>query len=143
MKKVLICYFSRTGKTQQMAEYIAEGVRISGHEAELKKISDVKNEKELMGYHGYAFGAPTYHRAMPGIADPNPFRNVLCHLLSFTCPAKITDQDLLHAINLFLFGFLKHLSLGSAHRTGSRRLLFSGKSTYRADIIRIIFLRFS
>jgi flavodoxin len=69
MKKVLICYFSRTGKTQQMAEYIAEGIRISGHEAELKKISDVKNEKVLIGYHGYVFGAPTYHRAMPGIVE--------------------------------------------------------------------------
>ena len=33
---------------------------------ELKKISDIKNEKELMGYDGYVFGAPTYHRAMPG-----------------------------------------------------------------------------
>jgi len=66
MKKVLVCYFSRTGKTQQMAEYIAEGIRISGREVELKKISDIKNEKELMGYDGYVFGAPTYHRAMPG-----------------------------------------------------------------------------
>jgi flavodoxin len=66
MKKVLVCYFSRTGKTQQMAEYIAEGIRISGQEVELKKISDIKNEKELMGYDGYVFGAPTYHRAMPG-----------------------------------------------------------------------------
>jgi len=43
MKKVLISYFSRTGKTQQMAEYIAEGIRISGHEAELRKISDIKS----------------------------------------------------------------------------------------------------
>ena len=66
MKKVLISYFSRTGKTQQMAEYIAEGVRISGHDAEIKKISEIKNEKELAGYDGYVFGSPTYHRAMPG-----------------------------------------------------------------------------
>lgn len=69
MKKVLICYFSRTGKTQQMAEYIGEGIRISGQEVELKKISDIKNEKELMGYDGYVFGAPTYHRAMPGLVE--------------------------------------------------------------------------
>ncbi len=66
MKKVLVSYFSRTGKTQQMAEYIAEGVRISGHNVELKKISDIKSEKDLTGYDGYVFGAPTYHRAMPG-----------------------------------------------------------------------------
>ena len=69
MKKVLISYFSRSGKTQQMAEYIAEGVRISGHDVEIKKISDVKNEKELAGYDGYIFGSPTYHRAMPGLVE--------------------------------------------------------------------------
>jgi len=69
MKKVLIAYFSRTGKTRQMAEYMAEGIRISGYEAELRKINDIKNEKELMGYDGYIFGAPTYHRAMPGIVE--------------------------------------------------------------------------
>ena len=69
MRKVLICYFSRSGKTQQMAEYIAEGVRISGHDVEIKKISDVKNEKELAGYDGYIFGSPTYHRAMPGLVE--------------------------------------------------------------------------
>jgi flavodoxin len=69
MKRVLISYFSRTGKTQQMAEYIAEGVRISGHEVEIKKISGIKNEKELAGYDGYVFGSPTYHRAMPGLME--------------------------------------------------------------------------
>ena len=69
MKKVLISYFSRTGKTQQMAEYIAEGVRISGHDAEIRKISEIKNEKELAGFDGYIFGSPTYHRAMPGLVE--------------------------------------------------------------------------
>jgi flavorubredoxin len=69
VKKVLISYFSRTGKTQQMAEYIAEGVRISGHDAEIRKISEIKNEKELTGYDGYVFGSPTYHRAMPGLVE--------------------------------------------------------------------------
>ena len=66
MKKVQILYFSRTGKTQQMAEYIAEGIRISGQDVEIKKFSDIKNEKELAEYDGYVFGSPTYHRAMPG-----------------------------------------------------------------------------
>ena len=58
MKKVLISYFSRTGKTQQMAEYIAEGLRITGHDVDVKKISEIKSEKELSGYDGYLFGAP-------------------------------------------------------------------------------------
>jgi flavodoxin len=64
MKRVLIAYDSRTGNTKKMGEYIAEGVRIAGHEAELKKISEIKNEKELQGYDAYVFGCPTYHRDM-------------------------------------------------------------------------------
>jgi hypothetical protein len=34
---------------------------------ELKKISNNKSEKELAGYDGYVLGAPTYHRAVPGL----------------------------------------------------------------------------
>jgi flavodoxin len=64
MKKVLIAYYSRTGNTKKMAEYIAEGVRISGHEAELKEISAIKSEKEMQNYDAYVFGCPTYHRDM-------------------------------------------------------------------------------
>ena len=69
MKKVLIAYISRSGKTQQMAEYVAEGVRMTGNVAEVKKITDIRSEKDLQGYDGYVFGSPTYHRAMPGIME--------------------------------------------------------------------------
>ncbi len=34
MGKVLISYYSRTGKTKKMAEYVAEGVRFGGNEAD-------------------------------------------------------------------------------------------------------------
>ena len=64
MKKVLIAYVSRTGKTQKMADYIAEGIRFSGNEVEVKKTTEIKNEKDLEGYDGYVFGCPTYHRDM-------------------------------------------------------------------------------
>jgi flavodoxin len=64
MHKVLVAYTTRTGKTEKMAEYIAEGIRFTGNEVELKKISEFKNEKELEGYDGYIFGCPTYHRDM-------------------------------------------------------------------------------
>jgi flavodoxin len=64
MGKVLIAYYSRTAKTEKMAEYIAEGVRFSGNSADIKKLSDIKNEKELEGYDGYVLGCPTYHRDM-------------------------------------------------------------------------------
>ena len=49
-----------------MAEYVAEGVRVAGHEAELKKVTEIKNEKELNVYDGYILGSPTYHRDMIG-----------------------------------------------------------------------------
>jgi len=64
MKKILIAYFSLTGTTQKMAEYMAEGVRISGQEVTVKKVSDIKGVEELAGYDGYIFGSPTYHRDM-------------------------------------------------------------------------------
>ena len=64
MKKVLVAYVSRTGKTETMAESIAEGIRFSGNEAELRKVSDMKSHEELAGYDGYVFGCPTYHRDM-------------------------------------------------------------------------------
>ena len=66
MSKVLIAYDSRTGKTERMAESIAEGIRMAGHEAELKKITQIKSEAELEGYDAYVLGSPTYHRDMIG-----------------------------------------------------------------------------
>ena len=66
MKKVLIGYVSRTGTTGKMAEFIAEGIRMNGHTADLVKIAEVKNEKALEGYDGYVFGCPTYHRDLTG-----------------------------------------------------------------------------
>ncbi len=66
MKKVLIAFVSRTGNTEKMAEYIAEGIRFSGNEAVIKKISDLKNPKDLADFDGYVLGCPTYHRDMTG-----------------------------------------------------------------------------
>ena len=64
MGKVLIVYASRSNETKSIAELIAEGVRISGHEADVKKTSEIKNEEDLKGYDGYAFGSATYHGEM-------------------------------------------------------------------------------
>ncbi len=66
MAKVLVAYYSRNGHTEEMANYIAEGIRIAGCEAEVKPISEIKNEKDLQGYDAYLFGCPTYHRDMTG-----------------------------------------------------------------------------
>jgi flavodoxin len=62
--KILVAYYSRSGMTEKMAEYIAEGVRFSGHQAEVRKIADIKSEKDFQGYGGFIFGCPTYHRDM-------------------------------------------------------------------------------
>ena len=66
MAKVLVAYASRTGNTEKMAQFIGEGVRLSGHEATLKKVSDIKTAKDLEGFDGFIFGCPTYHRDMTG-----------------------------------------------------------------------------
>ena len=66
MKKVLIAYDSRTGNTAKMADFVAEGVRMGGNEADLKKISSLKKEGDLAGYEAYVLGCPTYHRDMTG-----------------------------------------------------------------------------
>jgi flavodoxin len=64
MANILIAYISRTGMTEKMAELVAEGVRMGGHMADIKKIAHIQNEAELAGYDGYIFGCPTYHRDM-------------------------------------------------------------------------------
>ena len=64
MGKVLIVYASRADETRKIAELVAEGVRISGHEAVLKQTGEIKSEEDLKGYDGYAFGSATYHGEM-------------------------------------------------------------------------------
>ncbi len=64
MRNVLIAYFSRTGRTEKIANYIAEGIRIAGHNVVVKKIADLSNESLISGYDGYIFGCPTYHKDM-------------------------------------------------------------------------------
>ena len=64
MSNVLVAYFSLSGNTEKMAQYIGEGVRISGNDAVVKKIADLKKVEDLEGFDGYIFGCPTYHRDM-------------------------------------------------------------------------------
>ncbi len=62
MKRFLIVYISLSGKTRRMAEFIAEGLRFSGAEVELKLLPKIKTAEDLQGYDGYIFGSPTYHK---------------------------------------------------------------------------------
>jgi flavorubredoxin len=64
MAKALIVFASRTGETQKIADLIAEGIRFSGHEAEVVDAKAIKSEADLEGYDAYAFGSATYHGEM-------------------------------------------------------------------------------
>ncbi len=64
MGKVLIVYATRAGATQGIADLIAEGVRISGHEVVIKKVTEISGAKDLEGYDAYLFGSSTYHGEM-------------------------------------------------------------------------------
>ena len=64
MAKILIVYASRTGNTGDIANLVAEGIRISGHEAEVVNANEIKSEDRLKGYDAYIYGSPTYHGEM-------------------------------------------------------------------------------
>jgi NAD(P)H dehydrogenase (quinone) len=64
MAKALIAYVSVDGHTKQLADFIAEGVRMKGFEAHVMKISELKTAESLQGYDAYFLGCPTYHRDM-------------------------------------------------------------------------------
>ena len=64
MGKTLVVYVTRKGSTRKIAELIAEGIRLEGGEAEVKNVTEVKNDKDLAGYDAYVFGSATYHGEM-------------------------------------------------------------------------------
>ena len=64
MAKVLVVCATRTGETQKIGELIAEGIRLSGHEANVMKVNAIKKETDLQGYDGLVFGSATYHGEM-------------------------------------------------------------------------------
>ncbi|MFQ5836348.1 MAG: flavodoxin family protein [Candidatus Bathyarchaeia archaeon] len=64
--KILIIYDSRTGKTEKLAEIVAEGAkRVSGITVELKKAETITS-KEVIDADGYAFGSPSHFSIMSG-----------------------------------------------------------------------------
>lgn len=64
MPKALIVYNTRTGETKKIAELIAEGLRLSGAEANVLKVNDIQKEADLQGYDALVFGSATYHGDM-------------------------------------------------------------------------------
>ncbi|MEZ4526724.1 MAG: flavodoxin domain-containing protein [Desulfobacterales bacterium] len=64
MPKVLIVYASRTKETEKIAQLIGEGIRISGMEATVVDVREIKKETDLQGYDALVFGSATYHGGM-------------------------------------------------------------------------------
>ena len=64
MAHVKIVYASRTGETTAIANLIAEGVRISGHEATVLEAKSVKKAQELEDCDALVLGSATYHGEM-------------------------------------------------------------------------------
>jgi len=64
MPKALVVYATRTEKTKEIANHIAEGIKAAGLEVKVADVKSIKNTSELVGYDGYAFGSATYHGEM-------------------------------------------------------------------------------
>ncbi|UCF07422.1 MAG: NAD(P)H-dependent oxidoreductase [Thermoplasmata archaeon] len=62
MAKILVCYYSKSGNTKAMAEYIAEGARQENVEVILKDVEETEVD-ELLNYQGIILGSPTYYGA--------------------------------------------------------------------------------
>lgn len=64
MPKVLIIYFTESGNTKKMAEYIAEGMRKEEDiKVEVKPVNEA-NIDELPSADGIIIGSPTYYGSM-------------------------------------------------------------------------------
>ena len=64
MAKALIVFSTRTGETKGIAELIAEGIRMQGHDANVVNVTGIKKESDFDGYDAYVFGSATYHGEM-------------------------------------------------------------------------------
>jgi NAD(P)H dehydrogenase (quinone) len=66
MARMLIVYYSRTGHTKAMAEYVAEGARqVEGVEVEVRRVNDVAPQ-DLLQYDAIIMGSPVYYGTMAG-----------------------------------------------------------------------------
>lgn len=76
MKKVEIVFWSGTGNTAAMAEYIAEGAREAGAKADIIPVSaaDIEKLKELKGF---ALGCPSMGAEQLEESEMEPF---MCQL---------------------------------------------------------------
>ena len=60
MSKALIVYYSRTGNTKAMANYVAEGAREAGAEVTVTAVADA-SVNQLLDADAVILGSPTYY----------------------------------------------------------------------------------
>ena len=64
MAEVLIVYYSRTGHTRQMAEFVAEGAReVNGTEVRIQPVEETTPD-DLLAAHAIIMGSPVYYGTM-------------------------------------------------------------------------------
>jgi len=63
MARVLVVYYSRSGRTELMANSIAETLRVEGLDVVCKKVQDADVD-ELLAFDGVIVGSPTYYGTM-------------------------------------------------------------------------------
>lgn len=64
MDRALVVNNTRKGATKAIGELIADGLKTTGIEVEVKDASEIKKESDLSGYDAYVFGSATYHGEM-------------------------------------------------------------------------------
>ncbi len=65
MAKILVLYYSRSGNTAKMADYVAEGARKAGAEVVVKSLAEAKPD-DMLNFDGIIIGSPTYYGTMAG-----------------------------------------------------------------------------
>jgi len=63
MSKIIVIYYSRSGNTKKMAEFVGKGVRAGDADCEVKEVGKVK-AADLQNYDGIIIGSPTYYGGM-------------------------------------------------------------------------------
>jgi NAD(P)H dehydrogenase (quinone) len=63
MAKAVVIYYSQTGNTQKMAEFIYEGLKKENVDVDLKKVEDIRLN-DLLKYDAIIIGSPTYYGTM-------------------------------------------------------------------------------
>ena len=110
MAKVFIIYYSRTGNTKKMAEYVAEGAGAVGADVTLTRVEDTVVD-QLLEADAVVLGSPTYYGHSCGVMRSFLDESVKLHGrlsgkvgAAFSSAANIgggnetTVLDLLHAL---------------------------------------------